>query len=441
MNEPIHYIGTPNSLRTASRPFGIKTNDRFLHTYIIGKTGMGKSALLQNLAIQDIRNNNGLCVIDPHGSLVTSLHDFIPKDRTNHTILINPTDPNYSFGLNVFDHVDPSYRDLIASHILSIFKNIFPESFKSAPRMEHVLRNIIAALLDAQGTTFLSIPRFINSETYREHVLAQVTNLAVKEYWEEEFARLPRAEKQEHTAPVLNKVGIFLTNHTIRNIISQTKPKVDLAKHMDNGSIILVNLSRGLLGQDNAKLLASLITIKLYLSALARQGKSTYRDFHLYLDEANTIASPVLSDILSEARKYRLSLTLAHQFLEQLPHETKEAIKGNVGTWITFCIGATDALELAPEFSPNITTHDLVNLPKYTCYIKLAIDGATCRPFSAQTLPPSTPRDNERNAANIIKESNQSHCTPQHKIEEKIRRWYARGNNPTANFYLFADEK
>jgi hypothetical protein len=433
LEHPSNYIGIPTALRSQHRPFGIKRNDRFRHIYILGKTGTGKSTLEENLIIQDLRNNEGVCVIDPHGTLVTRLLDFVPSHRANETVYFDPRSESHAIGLNIFAHVPERIRPLVVSQVVSVFRNIFPEAFANAPRLEHLLRNGTAALLDVPGTTMLSLPRLYTSHEYGERIFSQTLNPAARDFWYKEYKPLSKKTKQEWHAPLFNKVGAFLVNPLIRTIVAQTQPKPDIQQIMDSRSVLLVNLAKGLIGEDCAKLIGSVIITKLYMAALARAEQSfsafpAFPEFHLYLDESQFVATPVMADILSEARKFLLSLTLCNQFLAQLDrHNVLEAIKGNVGTFIVFGIGADDAKRLAPEFYPTITERDLINQPAYNCYIKLCIDGQTSRPFSAVTLPPDRPRPTEGNRESILKTSEERWGMRRDILEEKIRRWYEHG--------------
>ncbi len=429
MEQDITILGE-TTFRNQRKRFGIKLDDRRRHIYIIGKTGMGKTALLMNMAIQDILAQRGIGFIDPHGEAAEMLLDYIPRKRINDVIYFNPADIDYPIAFNVMEKVLPEHRHLVASGLMGVFKKIWPDVWSA--RMEYILNNTILALLEYPNTTLLCINRMLADPEYRKKVVERITDPVVKSFWVNEFARYTQRYEVEATAAIQNKVGQFISNPLIRNIIGQVKTKIDMRKVMDEGKILIANLSKGKIGEDNSRLLGALLITKLQLAAMSRVDipEEERRDFFLYVDEFQNFATEAFVNILSEARKYRLSLTLAHQYLGQLEETTplgkstkvRDAIFGNVGTIICFRVGAEDAEFLEKEFAPEFTANDLVNLAKYNVCIKLMIDGVASAPFSAQTLPLiEKPKVSYKET--IIKVSNERYATKREVIEEKIEKW------------------
>ncbi|RJQ14753.1 hypothetical protein C4553_00305 [Candidatus Parcubacteria bacterium] len=421
MHDLVTALGESN-FRGRQIKFGIKPDDRRRHTYIIGKTGVGKTELLMNMAVQDVRNGHGLGFVDPHGEAVERLIDFIPSSRVNDVIYINPGDLKYPIAFNVMENVAPEFRHLVASGMMGVFKKIWPDVWSA--RMEYILNNTILALLETSGTTLLGINRMLADRDYREKIVEKVTDPSVKSFWNNEFARYPDRFREEAVAPIQNKVGQFISNPLIRNIIGQTHSSVDMREVVDNQKILLVNLSKGRMGEDNSQLLGSLIVTKLQLAAMSRVdiAERDRKDFYLFVDEFQNFATDSFATILSEARKYRLNLILAHQYINQMSEKVRDAVFGNVGTLIVFRVGADDAEFLEKEFAPEFEANDLVNLDKYNIYIKLMIDGITSRAFSAATLPPPVLPD-KNHKETIIKVSRERYSTDQAVVEEKISRW------------------
>jgi hypothetical protein len=424
MADPL-TIFAETDFRNQHRAFGIRHADRRLPMHILGKTGVGKSTLLQNLVAQDLRNGHGLCVIDPHGDLVRSILDYVPPVRTGEVVYFNPADRDFPIGFNILESVDPSLRPLVASHVISVFKHIWADSW--GPRLEFIFHNAVLALLDVEGSTLLGIPRLLADKTFRMRVLAQVRDPVVRNFWLQEYENYNPEFQKEAIAPIQNKVGQFLTSAPIRNIVGQVKSKMEMGFIMDQGRILLCDLAKGRVGEDKASLLGSLLVTKLFLAALRRtdQPEEERRDFYLFIDECQNLATTILAPILSEARKYRLNLVISHQYLGQLDPEIKQAMLGNVGTLVSFRLGAEDAFELAREFAPEVTAQDLENTDKHQVYLKLAVDGLTSRPFSARTLPPAIPSVHEQNRETIIRVSREKYAMRREVIEEKITRWLA----------------
>ena len=425
----ITFIGF-TTFRNQKKKFGIKLDDRRRHIYIIGKTGMGKTALMENMAIQDIQAGRGLAFIDPHGEAAERLLDFVPSRRINDVIYFNPADVEYPIAFNVMEKVGPEHRHLVAGGLMSVFKKIWPDVWSA--RMEYILNNTILALLEYPGTTLLCINRMLADSDYRKKVVEKIKDPMVKSFWVNEFSKYTQRYEVEATAAIQNKVGQFISNPLIRNIIGQVKSTIDMRKVMDEGKILIANISKGKIGEDNSRLLGALLITKLQLAAMSRVDipEEERKDFFLYVDEFQNFATRSFVNILSEARKYRLSLVIGNQYLSQLEEmtptgrstEVRDAIFGNVGTIICFRVGAEDAEFLEKEFLPEFNANDLVNLTKYNIYIKLMIDGVAGRPFSAQTLPP-LPLPKESHKEKIIKVSRERYGTPRNIIEEKIERW------------------
>ena len=419
-NDIIFFAET--TFRNERKKFGIKTDDRRRHLYIIGKTGMGKSEMLANMAIQDIQNGQGLAFVDPHGEIAEKLLDFVPANRVNDVIYFNPADLDFPIAFNVMEKVDVEHRHLIASGLMGVFKKIWPDVWSA--RMEYILNNCILALLEYPGSTLLGVNRMMADPEYRKKIVDKITDPVVKSFWLTEFARYTQRLEVEATAAIQNKVGQFISNPLIRNIIGQVKTKIDMRKAMDEGKIFIANISKGRVGEDNSRLLGALVITKLQLAAMGRVDvpEEKRRDFYLYVDEFQNFATQSFVNILSEARKYRLSLTLAHQYITQMEEEVRDAVFGNVGTLVSFRVGAEDAEWLEREFTPEFMAQDLVNLGKYNIYLKLMIDGLAGRPFSAITLPPF-PKSEQNNQEKIIQVSRERYATPRAIVEDKITRW------------------
>ncbi len=421
MTEEINFFGE-TTFRNERRKFGIKLDDRRKHVYVIGKTGMGKTQLLKNMAIQDIVNGHGVGFVDPHGEAATDLLDFVPKERINDVIYFNPADLDCPISFNVMEKVDIEFRHLVASGLMGVFKKIWPDVWSA--RMEYILNNCILALLGYPGSTLLGVNRMLADEEYRAKVVENIKDPIVKSFWVNEFARYTQRYEVEATAAIQNKIGQFISSPLIRNIIGQTKSSVDMRAVMDEGKILIMDLSKGRIGEDSSKLLGGLLITKLQLAAMSRVDtpEEERKDFFLYVDEFQNFATESFANILSEARKYRLDLTLGHQYINQMEETVRDAVFGNVGTMIIFRVGAEDAEFLEKEFAPNITAQDIVNLGKYRVYTKLMVDGVAGDPFSAITLP-SFDKLEESERENIIKLSREKYAGHREMIEEAIAKW------------------
>ncbi len=336
-------------------------------------------------------------------------------------VYFNPADIDFPIGFNILETVRPEHKHLVASGLMGVFKKIWPDVWSS--RMEYILNNTLLALLDYPGTTLLGINRLLADADYRKRVVHNLKDPVVKAFWQNEFASYNDKYRQEAVAPIQNKIGQFLSASVIRNIVAQVKSRIDIREIMDNKKIFIMNLSKGRIGEDNSRLLGGMLITKLQLAAMERVDTPEVdrKDFFLYVDEFQNFATESFANILSEARKYRLDLTMAHQYMEQLDETVLAAVIGNVGSIITFRVGSTDAEILAKEFIPTFIEEDLVNLPKYHIYLKLMIDGIASRPFSALTLPPIA--QTTHSTDKVIRVTRERYAVPRDKIEDKIARW------------------
>lgn len=411
------------NFRNQERVFGIKTDDRRRHMYVIGKTGMGKTNMLENMVVQDIRNGHGVCYIDPHGDTAEKLIKAIPAERINDVIYFNPADQKFPIAFNVMEKVDPEYRHLVASGLIGVFKKIWADSW--GPRLEYILRNAILALLEYPGSTLLGVTRILVDKKYRERVVDKVTDPVVKMFWTDEFTKWNDRVLQEVVSPIQNKVGQFLSTSLIRNIVGQTHSTFDVRKIMDERKILILNLSKGRIGEDASALMGAMMITKIQLAAMGRVDipEEERNDFYLYVDEFQNFATLSFANILSEARKYHLNLILANQYVNQIEEDVRNAIFGNAGSIISFRVGAMDAEFLEKEFEPVFMQNDIVNLPKYNIYLKLMIDGIAGDAFSATTLPPVFLGETEDNAEKVIAVSRERYTTSKEEVEEKIARW------------------
>lgn len=425
----INFFGVTN-FRNSRRRFGIRVDDRRRHFYAVGKTGMGKTEMLKNMAVQDIAGGNGMGFVDPHGEAAEELLQFVPNERVKNVIYFNPADTDFPIAFNVMENVKAEHRHLVASGLMSVFKKVWPDVWSA--RMEYILNNTVLALLEYPDSTLLGINRMLVDVDYRQKVVEKITDPVVKAFWVQEYARYTQRYEIEATAAIQNKVGQFLSNPLIRNIVGQVKSSFDMREVMDGGKILILNLAKGRIGEDNSRLLGAMLITKLQLAAMSRVNipEEQRRDFFLCIDEFQNFASESFVNILSEARKYRLSLTLSHQYIAQLGTGTeakvRDAVFGNVGTIVTFRVGAEDAEFLEKEFTPEFLAPDFVNLGKYHIYVKLMIDGVTGRPFSAETMPPpalpfATPE--ESNQDEIIKHCRERYATKRSDVEGEISRW------------------
>ena len=418
----IVVIGETN-FRNQRWRFGIKEDDRRRHMYVVGSTGMGKTEFLKNMAIQDIEAGRGLALIDPHGDPSDQILDHIPADRVKDVIYFDPSDLEFPIAFNIMAKVDYDYRHLIASGLLGVFKKIWGAEVWSG-RMEYILNNTILALLEYPDSTLLGINRMMSVKSYRNKVIANLKDPIVKSFWVDEFAKYADRFATEATAAIQNKVGQFSSNNVIRNIIGQVNPKFDVRKIMDEGKILIVNVSKGKIGEDASRLLGALLITKIQLAAMSRVDtpEQDRRDFCLYVDEFQNFATESFANILSEARKFHLSLVIAHQYIKQMEEPVRDAVFGNVGTIVSFRVGAEDAEFLEKWFSPDFLMADIINLGKYNMYLKLMIDGVSSRGFSASAIPP-LPRLEKSNREAIIEYSRSTYATPRSEVEKDVAEW------------------
>lgn len=421
----ITFIGETD-FRSKKVKFGIKAKDRTRHMYVIGKTGTGKTTLLQNMAVQDIQNGEGFAFVDPHGTVADALLDFIPEHRVNDVVYFAPFDLANPVSFNVMEDIGPDKRHLVAAGLMSAFKKIWVDAWSG--RMEYILNNTILALLEFPNSTLLGINRMFADKAFRLAVVSHITDPGVRAFWEDEFANYTERFAAEATPAIQNKVGQFTANPVIRNIIGQPRSTFNIRQIMDERKILIINLSKGQVGEDSANLLGSMLITKIYLAAMSRADLreteiNKLPNFYLYVDEFQSFANESFANILSEARKYKLNLTIAHQYIEQMSDEVRAAVFGNVGTMITFRVGATDAEYLEKEFAPMFTAEDLVNLAFAQVYLKLMIDGMGSSPFSARTLAPiASPHVSYRDVA--MGRSKEQFSRPRAVVEEDIIAWY-----------------
>ncbi|PIT86203.1 MAG: hypothetical protein COU33_04420 [Candidatus Magasanikbacteria bacterium CG10_big_fil_rev_8_21_14_0_10_43_6] len=409
------------NFRNQMRRFGIKKDDRRRHMYIIGKTGMGKSTMMENMILHDIYKGDGVGLVDPHGDFAEKIINYIPSHRMNDVVYLNPSDLDYPVGFNILEVKNEEQKHLIVAGLMATFKKIWPDVWSA--RMEYILNNTLLALLEYPGSTLLGINRMLSEKAFRKKVLRKVTDPVIKGFWHNEFENYEPRYQKEAVAPIQNKIGQFLSASVIRNMVAQVKSTVDIREAMDSGKILIMNLSKGRIGEDNSRLLGGMLITKIQLAAMERvdMPESERRDFFLYVDEFQNFATPSFANILSEARKYRLGLIMAHQYVAQLDEEVADAVFGNVGTIVSFRVGAGDAELLAKEFAPTFLEEDIVNLSKFSILLKLMIDGVASLPFSSGTLPPiGSPTGS---AEKVIRVSRERYATRRAAIEEKIMRW------------------
>ena len=412
------------TFRGTSVNFGIKTDDRRRHMYFLGKTGMGKSTLMQYMMIQDIINGKGVGIIDPHGDSAELMLQYVPEHRLKDVIYFNPSDMEFPFAFNIFESVNDAERHLVASGLLGVFKKLWAESW--GPRLEYLLNNAIMALLEYPDSTILGVMRILVDKEFRKDVVEYIKDPVIKSFWINEYAKYPDKFQQEAIAPIQNKVGRFLSSPMMRNIIGQVHSSINVRDVLDGSKILIMNLSKGRIGEDNSALLGAMMITKIQLAAMSRVNilEAERKDFYLYVDEFQNFSTESFANILSEARKYRLDLILAHQYVTQLDEKVAAAIFGNVGTMCIFRIGAEDAEALVKEFTPQFDETDLVNIPKFTALIKLMIDGISSEPFLANTirLPEVAPGQQDL-IDRIIKFSRDTYAVPRADVEEKIANW------------------
>ncbi len=417
----ISIFGETN-YRNEGKRFGLKRIDRRRHLYVVGKTGSGKSRLMQLLLIADIQGGEGCCILDPHGDLAQELLKYVPQKRIKDVVYVNPADRDFPIAFNPLEPVrDPEMRQHLATFFIAIFKKQFESNWNS--RMEHIIRFITLALLETPDSNVLGIPRILSDTTYRQRVIKQIQDPVVKSFWVNEFSSWNERFSNDAVIPILNKVGQFVSNPTIRNMVGQGKNVLDFGKFMDEGKIVLLNISKGKVGDENAAFLGSMFITKIQQAALARAKvrEEERRDFYFYVDEFQNFATDAFSSILSEARKYHLDLTIAHQYIAQLPDDVKATAFGNVGTIISFAVGGDDAAYLSHEFAPTFSADDMINLNTREMYIKMSVDGKLTPPFSAKTI--NVPKPGIDYSREIIDNSRVKYGSNKTAVENEIKNW------------------
>ncbi|MFC1600517.1 type IV secretory system conjugative DNA transfer family protein [Patescibacteria group bacterium] len=385
--------------------FGIKDLDRLRHIWTVGKTGTGKSTMIANMAIDDLKKDRGVGVIDPHGDLCEDMLDYIPKNRINDTVYFNPADREHPIVVNPLEVTNREEAELVVSGLMSIFTKVWANVWSA--RMEYILRNSFLTLADVPNSTLADVLKLLANQSYRNKIVAKVNDPALTHFWKDEFDQMPPQLQKEAIAPIQNKVGQFVTSPMIRRIIGSPKSTISLDEIMDERKIFIANLSQGKLGEDNAALLGAMIITKFQLSAMRRidVDKEKRVPFYLYVDEFQNFATDSFIKILSEARKFGLALTLANQYMAQIPEHVQKAILGNAGTLISFGIGAEDAQIIYKEFAEVFEHGDLINLQNFQIALKLMIDGHTSRPFLATTLPlPASKNQNRDKVLTVSRE-------------------------------------
>ena len=417
-DDQISAFGVTN-FRGINHQFGMLRFDRSRHVYIIGQTGAGKSGLLELFALSDIFHNQGYAIIDPHGDFAIDNMKFIPGDRLQDVVYFNPADTAYPLGFNPLEVTDPNMKTNISSEVIGVLKRMFGDSW--GPRLEYILRYTILALLDRPDTTMLDITRMLTDKKFRKETLSYCTDTVVMQFWNVEFASWNDKFVAEAVAPVLNKVGAFTANPIIRNIIGQPHSTFNIREIMDQGKILIVNLSKGLIGEDNAAILGAFLVTKIQLAAMSRSDIPDIRDrrpFYLYVDEFQNFATDSFATILSEARKYGLNLTVANQYISQMTDTVRDAVFGNVGTMICFRVSADDAPILAKQFEPNFEANDLLQMHNRNFVINMVIGGEKTPAFSARSL--ELPPSQTDNTMHIIENSRRHYSRPRVEIEKEI---------------------
>ena len=432
------FLGN-NLYRGIARPIYIKNEDRFRHFYVIGQTGTGKSSIFQEMAAQDILENRGLCIVDPHGSLVDSLLPFVPKSRIDDVIIFDPSDTERPMGLNLLEAESEEERDLVSLDAMNIMIKMFDEEI-FGPRLQDYFRNgVLTLMADPAGGALTDVVRLFTDNAFQQSKVRHVTNPIVKSFWTTQMAMTGEREKAEIIPYFAAKFGAFVTNSMLRNIIGQTKSAFNFAQVMDEKKILFMNLSKGMTGEINSKLLGLIIVSKLQVAALRRQRElgegHKPTDFYMYIDEFQNYVTDSIESILSEARKYRLSLNIAHQYVSQIDTSNaydkkgvnlKDAVFGNIGTMMCYKIGAPDAEVMSKEMAPNFSDHDLINLDAFKGAIKLSIDGKPTAPFSISVDKPWLKAGGNPKMVSALKQiSRLTHGRAKKFVEKEI---YARLN-------------
>jgi Type IV secretion-system coupling protein DNA-binding domain len=420
MHDEITYIGNRN-IWGGEKPFGISAVDRRQHLYLIGKTGTGKTTLLRNLICQDIERGHGVGLIDPHGDLAEEILDCIPSWRADHVLYFNPADDEFPVGFNLVHSPIGSRKYLEASAVVGAFKHLWRDSW--GPRLEYILYASVAALMECENVSLLSLPRMLSSVRYRRWVLKQVRDPVVRSFWEKEFVNFDKRFQAESISPIQNKVGQLLMVAPLRNIFGQVKNKIEPRFIMDNGKIFIANLAKGRLGEDKANLIGSILVAKFQTAAMERADipEESRRDFYLFIDEFPNFSTDSFASVLSDARKFGLNLTLSHQYVEQMRREVREAVFGNVGSIVSFRVGLGDARMLANEFGSSYSPDQFTDLANYEIRVKLLEQGEYREPFLARTIPPTLWHHGHRET--LIRRSRERFAVRRELVESKIGRW------------------
>ncbi len=414
-----------NVFRGQHKKVYLKGEDRRRHVYSIGMTGTGKSTLFENMILQDIRAGRGVCYIDPHGEVVENVLQKMPRERAEDVIYFDPGNMERPIGLNLLEWHRPEEKDFLINEFLLMFYKLFDPNHTGmiGPQFEHWARNAaLTVMASPEGGTLIEIPRLFTDDKYREKMLTYVEDPVVLRFWNEQLAKTADFHKSEMFNYFISKFGRFMTNELVRNIIGQPKSGLDFRSIMDEGKILLINLSKGKIGDINASMLGMIIVAKINSAALARQDmpEEQRKDFYLYVDEFQNLATDTFATILSEARKYRLNLNITHQYISQLPEDVRNAVIGNVGTLISFRIGVDDAKFLAEQFTPVFNETDLLNIERYNAYVKYLVDNSPIRPFSIRTLRDETKPSKQLRDA-IVELSNLKHGQDRQTVDRLIR--------------------
>jgi len=432
----VSFFGQTN-YHGSSDEFGIAQDDRRRHLYLVGKSGSGKSKCLELLIKADLEAGRGIALLDPHGDLVDNVLRMVPEHRMKDVIIFDPSDTEFPIAFNPIEKVDPALKMQVTVGFISIFKKLFGDTW--TPRLEHVLRYTVLALLDSEGTTTLSILKMLTDKNYRQKIVAKIQDSVVKNFWVSEFAGWSEKFDAEAITPLLNKVGQFVATDLIRNIVGQPVSSFNIREVMDNQKILLVKVSKGLLGEENAGLIGSMFVTKIYEAAMSRADmhEEDRKDFSLYVDEFQNFATDTFAEILSEARKYRLNLTIAHQYMGQLSETIQKTVFGNVGSMISFRVGAEDAKILAEEYNPQFTDRDIINLGVREFYAKLSVHGEIREAFSGKTL--HVGYEKQDNSKAILDFSRITYGTKKQEVVDLLSKWdesgeFANSVEMTADF-------
>ncbi len=411
--------------------FGVKKDDKMRHMYIVGKTWMWKSTLISNMARSDMITGSGVWVIDPHGDLIDTLIQHIPSWRTNDVVLFDVGDLDWPIWFNILEYTTSEEKNLIASWVVSTFKKLYGHSW--GPRLEYILRNVILTLLDYPKATLLHVTRILTDKNFRKEALDHLQDELVKKFWLNEFEKWSDSQRNEAVSPIINKVGQFLSSPIVRNIFGQDHSKFSLRQLMDEGKIVLINLSKGKIGEDNAAMIGSFLVTKLQIEVMSRANiaEEERQKFFLYIDEFQNFATESFQTIFSEARKYKLGLIVANQYVAQIPEEIRNAIFGNVGSIISFQLWYDDAVLMSSQFKDKVSANDLMSIPRWVAYTKLMIDGVTSEPFSFLTFPLPKPETKGEIIKKVREQSRQRWATPRERVEKAIEYWAKKSFSPT----------